>query len=161
MKDVSASTFPGKPKPGLTPANTSGLTAADELAALNVTPHRLMAHDLDGYDANGRSTTRLLNGLIPSRRRRRNWSACWLGGRQDRLARTPWVRYCIGMDPTNDDAAVNSVMAFAGLDGPLPTNAPEWDALADRVERLRQAIDRLNLHLALSRPSHVPPRSRG
>ena len=41
---------PRKPKPGFTPANTSGLKA-DALAALAVAPHRLMARDLDEYDA--------------------------------------------------------------------------------------------------------------
>ena len=57
-----------------------------------------------------------------------------------------------------DIEAVDSIMAFAGLDCELPDNGPEWDAMAARVKVLRDRINKLNLRLAMGRPSHFPPK---
>ena len=55
-----------------------------------------------------------------------------------------------------DEIAAHSVMAFAGLDGPLPSSAAEWDTMLRRCAVLRRRVNRLHLQLATGRPKHFP-----
>ena len=60
-------------------------------------------------------------------------------------------------EPDDDaEAAAGRILEFAGLDGELPDNAPDWDAMTRRVDVLRGRLNRLHVRLMTTRPTHFP-----